>query len=430
MIIRPKSYATLRLLAVLITIVIIATHQYLPPKILPLYPDSERLSWIYSPHGEDTEHAYWIDRSINHFRCNYAPGDAYSCGWSLNLGQDRIKGIDLSAYEGLNIVIHYQGNAPRIRLSLRDFDPSFSNIEKYDTTSKVMSTAIRTSDLNKPVYVQLSEFSVAEWWITEFDIARQYSAPSMTNAIALAVDFNVHSNNEIRVERVEAVGQWIKKETLYFSIISFWMILIVFEVLWRFYLIHKQTKADAQRITNLVSEYKKLETEKQQFEALSTTDVLTGVMNRAGVQQFLQRLFESNFSRNQMGVMLFDIDYFKKINDTLGHDAGDMVLSELARIINEQVRHTDIFGRWGGEEFILICSQITEERLTSLADKLREIIEQHSFIIDGEAINVTVSIGATKVNANETFEAVFKRADKALYTAKNSGRNQVQFARP
>lgn len=430
MIIRPKSYATLRLLAVLITIIIIATHQYLPPKILPLYPDSERLSWIYSPHGEDTEHAYWIDRSINHFRCNYAPGDAYSCGWSLNLGQDRIKGIDLSAYEGLNIVIHYQGNAPRIRLSLRDFDPSFSNIEKYDTTSKVMSTAIRTSDLNKPVYVQLSEFSVAEWWITEFDIARQYSAPSMTNAIALAVDFNVHSNNEIRVERVEAVGQWIKKETLYFSIISFWMILIVFEVLWRFYLIHKQTKADAQRITNLVSEYKKLETEKQQFEALSTTDVLTGVMNRAGVQQFLQRLFESNFSRNQMGVMLFDIDYFKKINDTLGHDAGDMVLSELARIINEQVRHTDIFGRWGGEEFILICSQITEERLTSLADKLREIIEQHSFIIDGEAINVTVSIGATKVNANETFEAVFKRADKALYTAKNSGRNQVQFARP
>lgn len=428
--IRPKSYATLRLLAVLITIVVIATHQYLPPKILSLYPDPERLSWIYSPHGEDTEHAHWIDRSINHFRCNYAPGDAFSCGWSLHLGPDRTTGIDLSAYDGLNIFIHYKGNAPRIRLSLRDFDPRFSDIEKYDTTSKVMSTTIRTSDLNQPVYVQLSEFSVAEWWITEFDIARQYSAPSMNNAIAIGLDLNVHSDNEIRIERIEAVGQWIKKETLYFCIILFWMILIVIEVLWRFYLINIKTKTDAQRINNLVSEYKKLETEKQQFEALSTTDVLTGVMNRAGVQQFMQRLFESNFSRNQMGVMLFDIDYFKKINDSLGHDAGDVVLSEIARIINEQVRQTDIFGRWGGEEFILICSQISEEHLITLADKLRETIEQHSFLIDGQSIQVTVSIGATKVNTNETFEAVFKRADKALYTAKNSGRNQVQFARP
>jgi diguanylate cyclase (GGDEF)-like protein len=428
--IRPKSYATFRLLAVLITIALIASHQYLPAKILSLYPDTERLSWIYSPHSEGTEPTDWIDRSINHFRCNYAPGDAYSCGWSLNLGPDRTTGIDLSAYDGLNIFIHYKGNAPRIRLSLRDFDPSFSDIEKFDTTSKVMSTAIRTSDLNQPVYVQLSEFSVAEWWITEFDIARQYSAPSMNNAIALGLDFNVHSDNEIRVERIEAVGQWIKKESLYFCIILFWMILIVIEVLWRFYLINKQTKADAQRINNLVSEYKKLEVEKQQFEALSTTDALTGVMNRAGVQQFLQRLFESRFSRCQMGIVLFDIDYFKKINDSLGHDSGDIVLSEIARIINAQVRQTDIFGRWGGEEFILICSQISEERLITLADKLRETIEQHNFVIDGQSIKVTVSIGATKVKATETFEAVFKRTDKALYNAKNNGRNQVRFARP
>lgn len=120
------------------------------------------------------------------------------------------------------------------------------------------------------------------------------------------------------------------------------MALIVLEVLWRFYTVHKQAKADAQQINNLVSEYKKLEVEKQEFEALSTTDVLTGVMNRAGVQQFLQRLFESDFSRNQMGVLLFDIDHFKKVNDQLGHDVGDLVLSKVANIINSNIRHTDI----------------------------------------------------------------------------------------
>lgn len=427
--IRPKSYAALRLLAVLVTVCVIAAHRYLPPKVLPLYPDSQRLSWIYGPSHQGAESAEWLDRNINHFRCNFIPGDVYSCGWSLNLGPDRTTGIDLSNYDGFNILIHYQGNAPRIRLFLRDLDPDYSDIERYDTTSKVMSTAIRTSDLNQPVYVRLSELSVAEWWITEFDIARQHSAPTVNNVIVLGVDFNMHSSNEIRIEKIEAVGQWIKKETLYFCIISFWMGLIVVEVIWRFYLIRKQAKADAQQFSNLVGEYKKLEAEKQQFEALSTTDVLTGVMNRAGVQQFLQRLFESNFSRSQMGVMLFDIDFFKKINDNLGHDAGDLVLSKIAKIINENIRHTDIFGRWGGEEFILICSQISEERLIALADKLRESIEQHTFEIEGQPVNVTVSIGATTVNATETFETVFKRADKALYKAKNSGRNQVQFMR-
>lgn len=427
--IRPRSYSALRLFAVLVTVCVIAAHRHLPPKVLALYPDSQRLSWIYGPTHDGAESAEWLDRNINHFRCNYIPGDVYSCGWSLNLGPDRTTGIDLSNYEGFNIVIHYQGNAPRIRFYLRDLDPSYSDIEHYDTTSKVMSTAIRTSELNKPAYVRLNELSVAEWWITEFDIARQDSAPTVNNAIAIGFDFNAYSNNEIRIERIEAVGQWIKKETLYFGIILFWMLWIITEALWRFYEIHKQTKVDAQRISNLVDEYKKLEAEKQQFEALSTTDVLTGVMNRAGVQQFLQRLFESNFSRSQMGVLLFDIDFFKKINDGLGHDAGDLVLSNIAKIINENIRHTDIFGRWGGEEFILICSQISEERLVSLAEKLRESIAQHIFNVDGQSVKVTVSIGATTVGAEESFESVFKRADKALYNAKNSGRNQVQFTR-
>lgn len=428
--IRPRSNAALRLLAVLVTVCAIAAHQYLPPKILVLYPDPERLAWIFGPKHLDEPSIDWIGEETNHFWCNYIPGDIYSCGWSLNLGESRTSGVDLSDFDGFNILLQYKGDAPRIRLFLRDFNAAYSDIERFDTTSKVMSTTVRTSDLNKPVYVHLSEFSVAEWWITEFDISGQHSAPSVDNTIAIGVDFNVHSKNEVRVEKIEAVGEWIKKETLYFAIISFWMALIVLEVLWRFYTVHKQAKADAQQINNLVSEYKKLEVEKQEFEALSTTDVLTGVMNRAGVQQFLQRLFESDFSRNQMGVLLFDIDHFKKVNDQLGHDVGDLVLSKVANIINSNIRHTDIFGRWGGEEFILVASQIHEERLRALADKLRETISQHAFDIEGQSVTVTVSIGATTVDAHETFEAVFKRADNALYAAKNSGRNQVRFAKP
>lgn len=427
---RPNSYSILRLSAVLLTFCVIAAHQYLPPKILKLYPDPERLSWIFGPDHKGSPSADWIDREYGHFWCNYAPGDVYSCGWSVNLGPDRINGIDLSDYDGFNVVIHYKGNAPRVRLFVRDFDPTYSDVERFDVTSKVMAAAISTAELNQLTYVRLNELSVAEWWITEFDIPRRYSAPTHNNVIAVGADFNVHSNNEVRIERIEAVGEWIDKESLYFIIIAAWMGLVIGEVLWRFYRVHQKAKADSQRLNRLSSEYKQLEMEKQEFEALSTTDVLTGVMNRAGVQQFLQKLLESDVSWNQMGVLMFDIDHFKKFNDQFGHDVGDLVLNKVAKIISQNIRQTDIFGRWGGEEFILVCPQIAEERLKELAEKLRACIEQHVFEAEAQPLRVTVSIGATTVDAHETFEAVFKRADTALYKAKNSGRNQVQFERP
>lgn len=426
---RPSFYVVVRLLAVLLTVLVIVAHEYLPPKILQLYPSSDRLSWVYGPEHQGGPSIDWIDREKGHFWCNYAVGDIYSCGWSINLGADRVSGIDLSDFDGFNIVIHHTGNSPRIRAYLRNFDPAYSDINKYDTTSKVMSTSIRTSDLGKPAHVQLSEFSVAEWWITEFDIPRQHSAPSLNNVIVFGFDFNVPGHNEVRVERIDAVGAWIEKEALYFGIIATWMTLIVLELLSRFYLIHRKSQADAMRMSRLANEYKKLELEKQEFEELSTTDVLTGIMNRAGVQQFLPRLFSDDLDGAQAGLLLLDIDNFKKINDQFGHDVGDIVLSKVAKIISQNIRQTDVVGRWGGEEFVLLCPKIPEECVATFAEKLREAIEQTIFETPAQSLKVTVSIGATTINAQEAFDAAFKRADTALYQAKNQGRNRVHLER-
>lgn len=426
---RPSLYASVRLLAVLLTVVVIVAHQYLPPKILPLYPDSDRLFWIFGPEHGGAPSIDWIDRENGHFWCNYAVGDLYSCGWSINLGPDRVSGIDLSQFHGLNILIHHKGDSPRVRAYLRDFDPAYSDINNFELSSKVMATSIRTADLGKPVYVRLSEFSVAEWWVTEFDIAREHAAPSLNNVIVFGFDFNVHGNNEIRIEKIDAVGTWIRKEALYFGIISIWMTWIVLEVLLRFYLIHRRSKADAMQISRLANDYKQLELAKQEFEELSTTDLLTGVMNRAGIQQFIQRLFSDDVGGSQAGLLLFDIDHFKRINDQFGHDLGDIVLSKVAAIISENIRQTDVIGRWGGEEFILLCPKISEEYLMVLAEKLRKIIAQHVFETPAQAIKITVSIGATTVVAPEAFGTAFKRADIALYDAKNHGRNRVHLER-
>lgn len=426
---RPGFYATARLLAVLLTVLVIVAHQYLPPKILPLYTGPNQLSWIFGPEHQGVPSADWIDRDNAHFWCNYNEGDPYSCGWSMNLGPERTSGIDLSEYDGLNILIHHKGGSPRVRAYLRDFDPVYSDIENYEVSSKVMTTSIRSSDLGKPAYVHLSEFSVAEWWITEFDIAREYSAPSLNNVIVFGIDFNAHGDNEIRIEKIEAVGAWIKKEALYFGIIATWMTLIVLEVLSRFYLIRRKSQADTIRINRLANEYKKLELVKQEFEELSTTDVLTGIMNRAGIQQFLHRLVKGDVAGSPAGLLLIDIDRFKMINDQFGHDVGDIVLKKVASIISANIRQTDVVGRWGGEEFVLLCPKISKECLAVFAEKLREAIEQHGFDTSVQSLKVTVSIGGTTVNAQETFETAFKRADVALYQAKNSGRNRVHLER-
>src|SRR5690606_36662291 len=185
--------------------------------------------------------------------------------------------------------------------------------------SKVMSTAIRTSDLNQLTYLRLSEFSVAEWWITEFDIAREHYAPSLSNIIVFGFDFDVPGMNEVRIEKIEAVGERIKKETLYFGIILIWMTVIVLEVLSRFYLVHKKSQADDRQINRLANEYAKLELQKQVFEELSTTNILTGVLNRAGIQQFLRKINTADNRARPMAMVLVDIDHFKNINDRFGH---------------------------------------------------------------------------------------------------------------
>lgn len=426
---RPSSHTAVRLLAVLLTVLAIAGREHLPPKVMQLYPDPDRMSWIYGPDHQDGPSTDWFDKEKGHFWCNFMVDDPYACGWSINLGRDRLTGLDLSGIDGFNITVYHEGSSPRIRLLLRDFDPAYSDIATFDVSSKVMSTAIRTSDLNKTVFVNISEFSVAEWWVTQFDVAREHSAPTLDNVIVFGFEFIAHGNNDVRVERVDAVGEWLKKETLYFGIISLWMALVIFEILLRLYFVHKKSLADAMRIERLASEYKKLEIEKQEFEELSTTDVLTGIMNRAGVQQFWQRLFEGDTEVRSVGLLLFDIDHFKRINDQFGHDVGDQVLTEVANIINQSIRQSDVFGRWGGEEFILLCPKISAGHLKVFADKLRVAIEEHVFETESHSLRVTVSVGATTATAEEGFQVAFKRADTALYKAKNSGRNRTRLAR-
>lgn len=159
-------------------------------------------------------------------------------------------------------------------------------------------------------------------------------------------------------------------------------------------------------------------------EKLAITDPLTALYNRLKTDAELE-LERKRASRSgeSFGLMLLDIDFFKRINDTYGHPLGDRVLIDIAKILKNSVRETDIVGRWGGEEFLVICPQSAIEGLEVLAEKIRRRIESHDF---PDSSKVTISIGISCYQPEETISTLLSRTDAALYLAKESGRNQVQ----
>jgi two-component system, cell cycle response regulator len=168
----------------------------------------------------------------------------------------------------------------------------------------------------------------------------------------------------------------------------------------------------------------------RRLEELATTDPLTKVLNRRALLDRLMaeldraRRFGSSFS-----LLLFDVDHFKRINDTAGHLAGDAVLRQLGSLLEEAVRKVDIVARYGGEEFVAILPQTAPEGGVIFAERLRERIAVHPFHIGGESpVHLTVSIGIASFPSPRvaSTEDLFARADEALYRAKSGGRNQVR----
>lgn len=161
----------------------------------------------------------------------------------------------------------------------------------------------------------------------------------------------------------------------------------------------------------------------QEKETLAITDPLTGISNRL---QFT-RVLDDEAARKRrnstpMALIMFDIDHFKRVNDTWGHNTGDAVLKEIARIVSAGIRASDVFARWGGEEFVLLLRDNDCKAARIVAEKLRQQIEWHPFPIIG---NLTCSFGVTAWQPDDDEAGFLARADKALYASKAAGRNQV-----
>lgn len=157
------------------------------------------------------------------------------------------------------------------------------------------------------------------------------------------------------------------------------------------------------------------------------TDPLTGIGNRRYLEEGLQSVkIEIERGIGAAGVIFIDIDKFKNVNDTYGHDVGDQILLMVVRTLKHNMRGTDLLGRWGGDEFIAIIHDVQHPSiLQDIAKKLRVMVENSHLDLENARLSITISIGATMVQPGETLETFLQRADQLMYKSKQAGRNQI-----
>lgn len=164
-------------------------------------------------------------------------------------------------------------------------------------------------------------------------------------------------------------------------------------------------------------------TAKKEVERLSEIDKLTGIYNRRKLDEYMEsELNRAKRYHQPLSFIILDIDHFKNINDTYGHPVGDSTLQTLAKILTDNLRKSDILGRYGGEEFLIICPETNNNQAALLAEKLRACVENTLF---DDIKNMTISIGVAEFEGENTVKELLSRADRALYQAKHNGRNRV-----
>ena len=164
---------------------------------------------------------------------------------------------------------------------------------------------------------------------------------------------------------------------------------------------------------------------------LAITDELTNLY----IYRYFRQRLDNEIKRSRryffpLALIILDIDHFKRVNDTYGHQCGDFVLKELAKIIKEEVREVDISCRYGGEEFTVILPETDLEGASTLAERLRESVEEHSFLFKKQLLKITISLGVAELSPSLSgIEELINLADIALYQAKEGGRNKVVVGR-
>ena len=354
------------------------------------------------------------------WRCTLGPKIQFPyCGYELALdGRTPSRGLDLSKFDSMTVDLDYHGAFDRIRIYLKNFDTRYSK-PGDPLTLKFNRIEAEVHPGHNIIEVRFAHFGIAEWWISTKKMPPALSAPQFDNITKVefqTATLSPPGRYDFSISKIVLNGHIVGQSTWYHALLVGWAILIGVYLLHRIFRLghdlkqRRQSQAAALRLA-------------RHAEESAHRDYLTRVLNRAGVADLYHRMAMDRQRQGGFAVILVDIDNFKQVNDHHGHSAGDQVLVAIAQILLGHMRAADIVGRWGGEEFLLICGVEKADDAVRVAAKLCQAIQAHELPQVGR---VTASFGVYYASGQmEALERVTSRADTALYQAKEQGRNRV-----
>jgi len=402
-----------------ITLVLVLFYDYFPKRTIDLHPQLTEYidESIDSTVGGKSE-LTWLDKENLHWVCELKAGAPYPyCGISLAWSNQPFKQLDFSNYGELQVDLEYNGQAKYIRIFLRNYYP-LPNMQDVIGKAKFNSMSKAVQDFKQVTNIPFDQLRVADWWIDDNQIPPEETKPDLDKVVAVGIDIpypNTLGKHEFKLHSLKVVGEVLSKESLYLAIIVFWAILLLADMFITHIKMREKSHLDEKQL-------KKLAAKSAIYQDKAEHDKLTGILNREGLSRIVDELHSTQLLQ-QYTLLVLDLDFFKKINDAHGHAIGDQVLQETAKALISCVRSYDIVSRWGGEEFVILFNCMDTSNILKFAEKVRKSIESTSFL-NGKLGKITVSVGATSLARSELFEQAFVRADKAMYEAKEKGRNR------
>jgi len=354
--------------------------------------------------------------------CDLRAGNAYPyCGYELFFDRNRgVHGLDLTHIRSLAITVMYRGQATSLRVFLKNFDPHYSRATDDDTPKYLGVEADTTPGKAQRIAFVPEDFRVIDWWLRKYRLAPQFGRPQFDNITSMIIETGSEAPlgpHVFQIRQIEMKTAIMSEAQWYSLLLGLWIMMIVVYLGYRF-----------GNLRRALRERRTLEAlALREAQEAARHDHLTKILNRRGVTERFAELRKDRRT-TAMTVVLIDIDHFKALNDSHGHDYGDQVLTEVAGVIGRNVRAADLVARWGGEEFVVVCAGIDRRGAQRVSEKIRECIEGHDF---GACGRITASFGIHWSNAPEAeLPQMVALADVALYAAKAGGRNCVRLHRP
>lgn len=325
------------------------------------------------------------------------------------------KGLDLSTYDSVTINMDYEGqDNPRFRFYIRNYD------QVYSVEGDAMSNKFNRLDFSLPdaSHIDLDYFNVPFWWIDHYNRPVSDSAVDITNAVSVELGLGASTlagHHSIKISSIVFHGKIISKALLGELLVGLWVIYAVYYVCCALHIARRNKARSAHQQRYLTQEIEELKVK-------ASTDPLTGCRNRTEALDTFYDFERLAQQEKMIHVALFDLDHFKQINDQHGHEVGDKVLVQFVATTYETFGEQYLLYRWGGEEFLLVCLEQTTLQCHESIDILYIAMDTKAW---PNGLTVTASTGVTQLKQNESIRSAIKRADKALYEAKNNGRNQV-----